>query len=268
MHASASPGHHRVAVLLLPEIPAGVDPTRLMPDRPVARRDIGFVGAIAVAHQGAGIVTEERGRMPVRPGGGEGEHRLAPVAEYRPEIALLHAPGLPRVPPGPDRRLVHLDDGALQHRTPLCLVDRLQERDRPVGPLAQRSPADGDAGGGQHPVLAVERQMPEELVDEQPGDERDICAGILEYAFAGRGAHQGAGLADLDLDVVIADDDMIYTGVTRGKRLVVLVGQRKAVAMAVRNASVRRRWLKLHGWLSGKAVDGSLPIARPGDGGT
>src|SRR4029450_13628722 len=37
----------------------------------------------------------------------------------------------------------------------------------------------------------------------------------------------------------------VGTGVTRGKRLVVLVGQKKAVAIAVRNASGRRRWSKL-----------------------
>jgi hypothetical protein len=38
--------------------------------------------------------------------------------------------------------------------------------------------------------------------------------------------------------------------VTRGKRLVVLVGQKKAVAIAVRNVSGRRRWSKLAEWLS------------------
>lgn len=38
--------------------------------------------------------------------------------------------------------------------------------------------------------------------------------------------------------------NLLYTGVTRGKRLVVLVGQKKAVAIAVRNAS-GRRWLPL-----------------------
>ena len=36
--------------------------------------------------------------------------------------------------------------------------------------------------------------------------------------------------------------NLLYTGVTRGKRLVVLVGQKKAIAIAVRNASGRRRW--------------------------
>jgi ATP-dependent exoDNAse (exonuclease V) alpha subunit len=40
-----------------------------------------------------------------------------------------------------------------------------------------------------------------------------------------------------------------YTGVTRGKRLVVLVGQKKAIAIAVRNVSGRRRWSKLDEWL-------------------
>jgi len=39
--------------------------------------------------------------------------------------------------------------------------------------------------------------------------------------------------------------NLLYTGVTRGKRLVVLVGQKKAVAIAVRNVSGRRRWSKL-----------------------
>ena len=45
--------------------------------------------------------------------------------------------------------------------------------------------------------------------------------------------------------------NLLYTGVTRGKRLVVLVGQKKAVAIAVRNASGRRRWSKLDEWLNG-----------------
>ena len=45
--------------------------------------------------------------------------------------------------------------------------------------------------------------------------------------------------------------NLLYTGVTRGKRLVVLVGEKKAVAIAVRNASGRRRWSKLDEWLAG-----------------
>ena len=43
--------------------------------------------------------------------------------------------------------------------------------------------------------------------------------------------------------------NLLYTGVTRGKRLVVLVGQRKAIAIAVRAASGRKRWSKLREWM-------------------
>jgi exodeoxyribonuclease V alpha subunit len=46
--------------------------------------------------------------------------------------------------------------------------------------------------------------------------------------------------------------NLLYTGVTRGKRLVVLVGQKKAIAIAVRNVSGRRRWSKLAVWLSAR----------------
>jgi len=43
--------------------------------------------------------------------------------------------------------------------------------------------------------------------------------------------------------------NLVYTGVTRGKRLVVLVGQRNALAIAVKGARTRRRWSKLREWL-------------------
>ena len=45
--------------------------------------------------------------------------------------------------------------------------------------------------------------------------------------------------------------NLLYRGVTRGKRLVVSVGQRKAVAIAVRNRSSGRRWAKLREHLAG-----------------
>jgi exodeoxyribonuclease V alpha subunit len=45
---------------------------------------------------------------------------------------------------------------------------------------------------------------------------------------------------------------LIYTAITRGKRLVVLVGQKKALAIAVRGAGEQRRWSKLREWLAGE----------------
>jgi exodeoxyribonuclease V alpha subunit len=48
----------------------------------------------------------------------------------------------------------------------------------------------------------------------------------------------------------------LYTGVTTGKRLVVMIGQKKAIAIAVRNASGRRRWSKLAERLSTQKIKG------------
>ena len=45
--------------------------------------------------------------------------------------------------------------------------------------------------------------------------------------------------------------NLLYTGVTRGKRLVVLVAQRKAVGIAVRGGNMKRRWTKMREWLTG-----------------
>jgi len=51
--------------------------------------------------------------------------------------------------------------------------------------------------------------------------------------------------------------NLLYTGVTRGKKLVVLVGQKKAVAIAVRNVSGRHRWSKLQERLNPGASGGN-----------
>jgi exodeoxyribonuclease V alpha subunit len=55
--------------------------------------------------------------------------------------------------------------------------------------------------------------------------------------------------------------NLIYTGITRGKRLVVLVGQRKAIAIAVRNVSGRRRWTKLAEWLAAEQGPACLSLS-------
>lgn len=43
--------------------------------------------------------------------------------------------------------------------------------------------------------------------------------------------------------------NLLYTAVTRGKKLVVIVGQPKAIAMAIHAKPSDRRWSKLHDWL-------------------
>jgi exodeoxyribonuclease V alpha subunit len=44
--------------------------------------------------------------------------------------------------------------------------------------------------------------------------------------------------------------NLVYTGITRGKRLVVLVGERRALAIALRGSQTKRRWSKLREWLA------------------
>ncbi len=48
--------------------------------------------------------------------------------------------------------------------------------------------------------------------------------------------------------------NLFYTAVTRGRKLVVVVGQKKAVAIATRKTSGRRRWSKLNEWLAESSV--------------
>ena len=57
--------------------------------------------------------------------------------------------------------------------------------------------------------------------------------------------------------------NLIYTAITRGKQLVVLVGQKKALAIAVKNQLARKRWTKLQDWLQ-QASDkqGSCPLSN------
>ncbi|HJO75804.1 MAG: ATP-dependent RecD-like DNA helicase [Verrucomicrobiota bacterium] len=43
--------------------------------------------------------------------------------------------------------------------------------------------------------------------------------------------------------------NLLYTGITRGRKMVVLVGQKKAIGMAVKGRVEGRRWSKLQEWL-------------------
>ena len=62
--------------------------------------------------------------------------------------------------------------------------------------------------------------------------------------------------------------NLLYTGITRGKRLVVLVGQRKALAIAVKNVSGRRRWSKLDRVVCGRGVESTTGAVAVGGGGS
>jgi len=49
--------------------------------------------------------------------------------------------------------------------------------------------------------------------------------------------------------------NLLYTGVTRGKKLVVLIGSKKAFAIAVKNTKVEQRFTGLQGWVRQGKID-------------
>jgi exodeoxyribonuclease V alpha subunit len=54
---------------------------------------------------------------------------------------------------------------------------------------------------------------------------------------------------------VLLQRNLLYTGITRGRRLVVVIGTKKALAMAVKNDRVAERWTRLAARLRAARVD-------------
>jgi exodeoxyribonuclease V alpha subunit len=133
-------------------------------------------------------------------------------------------------------------------------------------------------------VMQIENDYDKEVYNGDIGyiENIDPDAGELAASFDGRSVTYGFGELDtlvpayaatihksqgseypavvipiLTQHYTMLQRNLLYTGVTRGRKLVVLVGQKKAVAIAVRNVSGRRRWSKLKEWLAaGSACDG------------
>jgi exodeoxyribonuclease V alpha subunit len=56
--------------------------------------------------------------------------------------------------------------------------------------------------------------------------------------------------------------NLIYTGITRGKRLLVLIGQKKALGIAVHNDRPQRRYSGLLASLMVPSIDQMCPLTR------
>ena len=125
-------------------------------------------------------------------------------------------------------------------------------------------------------VMQIENDYDKEVYNGDIGyiDNVDPDAGELTASFDGRAVTFGFGELDtlvpayavtihksqgseypavviplMTQHYAMLQRNLLYTGVTRGKRLVVLVGQKKAVAIAVKNVAGRRRWSKLREWM-------------------
>jgi exodeoxyribonuclease V alpha subunit len=62
---------------------------------------------------------------------------------------------------------------------------------------------------------------------------------------------------------VMLQRNLLYTGITRGKKLVVLVGMRKALWLAVRRKDTARRLSMLRWRLAGPEVPAAFDGVRP-----
>jgi len=125
-------------------------------------------------------------------------------------------------------------------------------------------------------LMQVENDYDKEVYNGDIGmiDDVDANEGVLSATFDGRAVTYEFGELDMLVPAYAAtihksqgseypavvipiltqhyamlQRNLLYTGVTRGKKLVVLIGQKKAIAIAVRNVSGRRRWSKLAEWL-------------------
>ncbi len=169
---------------------------------------------------------------------------------------------------------VLLPDEPGRHRSALAqhrAAGRSQSRGRAQGRALWLDLRPGDK------VMQIENDYDKEVYNGDIGyiDDVDPDAGELTASFDGRAVTFGFGELDTLVPAYAAtihksqgseypavvipvmtqhyamlQRNLLYTGVTRGKRLVVLVGQKKAVAIAVKNVSGRRRWSKLREWLA------------------
>ena len=138
-------------------------------------------------------------------------------------------------------------------------------------------------------VMQIENDYEKEVYNGDVGyiDAVDLDTGELIASFDGRAVTYGFGELDTLVPAYAAtihksqgseypavvipvmiqhyamlQRNLIYTGITRGKKLVVIVGQAKALTIGVKNVSGRRRWTKLREWMTCRHGSMDLPTRR------
>jgi exodeoxyribonuclease V alpha subunit len=120
---------------------------------------------------------------------------------------------------------------------------RLQRRHR-LHPIDRRRPVRDD-----HRL----RRQPREI--RLLGPRQRVVLAYATTIHKAQGSEYPAVVVPITMQhYVMLRRNLLYTAVTRGRRLVVLVGQRKALAIAVKGRRETRRWSKLKDWLSGSGV--------------
>lgn len=94
-------------------------------------------------------------------------------------------------------------------------------------------------------------------VDLEGGDLEDVVSAYAVSVHKSQGSEYPAVVVPVLLEhYVLLQRNLLYTAVTRGRRLVVVVGSKKALAIAVRNNAIRRRHTRLAQRLAKGASNG------------
>jgi len=190
-------GLRRLDIPGIKDFTARMSPTLRVRDPCLLR--VMLIGAVAVAlRDGAMRPLQAKRGLDVlgRPAGVVQKADLILFTDHGPEIRRFHLAwaGTSCL----DRRFVHRDHTRASHRLQLGVEDRLDQRYRGRHQLREPGPADVDAGILQLDVLAVQRLVVRELVDDHAGDEADVGAATVQYPDRSRRTRQGLISAQLD----------------------------------------------------------------------
>ncbi len=131
---------------------------------------------------------------------------------------------------------------------------RLQDKVMQIQNNYEKEVFNGDLGR----IVRVDQESQEVTIDfdsrRVPYDYSDLDEVVLAYAIS---IHKSQGseypavvIPILTQHYVLLQRNLIYTAVTRGRKLVVLVGTRKALAMGIRNDKTKKRYTFLRNRLS------------------
>jgi exodeoxyribonuclease V alpha subunit len=226
------------------KINQGIVPDLDRPDGPERTSDFYFIGRDDPEAARATVVELVADRIPARFGHDRvhGIQVLTPMHRGDLGTAALNAALQARLNP-PDPAKAEVARGDRTFRAGDKVMQLKNDYDKGVfnGDIGVIGAIEGGTGGG---FTAVRVDFPDGRTAHYDRNELDQL--VHAYAVSvhkSQGSEYPAVVLPLHTQhYMMLQRSLLYTAVTRGKRLVVLVGSRKAVAMAVRNASARQRW--------------------------
>ncbi|MAE43981.1 MAG: ATP-dependent RecD-like DNA helicase [Magnetovibrio sp.] len=111
----------------------------------------------------------------------------------------------------------------------------------------------GDVGYVRHIELETQEMIIEfdgKPVEYQFGELDEVALAYAVSIHKSQGSEYPAVVIPIMMQhYMMLRRNLLYTGITRGRKMVVLVGQKKAIGMAVKGRVEGRRWSKLQEWL-------------------